>query len=327
MKYQRKRLDSMTCPRDILSSFRSCTVKTRRDHAWKRARCLPHSQAFTLVELLVVIAVIALLISLLLPALSRARQAAQKTMCAGNLRQLGVYFMIYDSDHGVLPAYDLGFPWNDGDYWVNQLVYAGAAPWPQSGGSYPGLLSDWGPPGNIDPTGNTWQRIGTITTGIWRCPTLADPSPPRWWWVKGAGYGVNRSHLVKGGHGYHTDPPNYVGLHSLKRASQVWLVGDTQVNHTTNPPGNDYYHRSDNWVNCPVPLWPCDPWTVGVNANGEPAARHFRDGPDESSGLCNITFADGHVDDRRYADLLENKGNIFAHGGVRVYNSDSGDDY
>lgn len=61
------------------------------------------NRGFTLLELLVVMAVIAMLVSVLVPALSRIREAAHRTTCLNNLKQIGLALQQYELAHKVLP--------------------------------------------------------------------------------------------------------------------------------------------------------------------------------------------------------------------------------
>ena len=70
-----------------------------RSHSGSRRRI----RGFTLLELLIVIAIIAILIALLLPSVQQAREAARRTQCRNNLMNIGLGLRTYNQAHGVLP--------------------------------------------------------------------------------------------------------------------------------------------------------------------------------------------------------------------------------
>jgi prepilin-type N-terminal cleavage/methylation domain-containing protein/prepilin-type processing-associated H-X9-DG protein len=145
----------------------------RRDHL-RRA-------AFTLVELLVVIAIIGVLVALLLPAVQAAREAARRSQCSNNLKQVGLAMLNYEGANGRLPP---GALMNEGSAWSIYLL-----PFLEETKTMAlakisetdALNSQWGHPGG--PYDDAWKlpqternvKVIEQVISSYRCPSAALP--------------------------------------------------------------------------------------------------------------------------------------------------------
>jgi prepilin-type N-terminal cleavage/methylation domain-containing protein/prepilin-type processing-associated H-X9-DG protein len=131
--------------------------------------------AFTLIELLVVIAIIAILIALLLPAVQQAREAARRSQCVNNLKQLGLAMHNYHDTHNALPPGWIGVQGgthhtegNSGFGWAAHVL-----PFLDQGPLYSRLNFNQN---CYDPAYNSAALTSVLP--VFRCPS--DPSAEKW---------------------------------------------------------------------------------------------------------------------------------------------------
>jgi prepilin-type N-terminal cleavage/methylation domain-containing protein len=131
-------------------------------------------RGFTLIELLVVIAIIAILIALLLPAVQQAREAARRSQCKNNLKQIGLGLHNYLDQNRTFPPGSIrdyvNFPAGTGS-WNTSMLSWGARILPYMDKKAISQKIDWG----IYPgTGGSNTALLTLNLEVYRCPSDAN---------------------------------------------------------------------------------------------------------------------------------------------------------
>ena len=156
-----------------------------------------HWLGFTLIELLVVIAIIAVLIALLLPAVQQAREAARRTQCKNNLKQLGVALHNYHETHRIFPPYTI---WDTrdcpggGNSWTNTGGYSWRVmlmPFIDQAAAYSNINFESHHSQAACPGSSTsWSKVNNQAQPAFLCPSDSTPAS------NGSSTGANYSAVV-----------------------------------------------------------------------------------------------------------------------------------
>jgi prepilin-type processing-associated H-X9-DG protein len=244
---------------------------------------------FSVVELLVVIGVVAMLISILLPALVRARESAQMTQCMSNLRQWGVAARAYaDANGGWLPREG-----DDGDKWFKPV-----GEWAD-----PGLWFNALPPVLNAPAYSALQEAGAAPLGV-SLPGEGDNSI---FVCPAASRAVAQSgkDTVDAGGYFLLWGNSGAGANPVQRPTFICYVINSKLSDSDHPwvklgslePASDVVLMAEKLMS-PEEVDPAYSGAVGrLKASWERVAARHR------GGAGNLLFADGHVAAQAYREL------------------------
>ena len=160
-------------------------------------------KVFTLIELLIVIAIIAILAAMLLPALQSSRERAKGIKCMGQMKQLGMAFQYYVQDNDDRMPYGYWTPYDEDMKWYN-LIY-----------KYVGNVKTYECPSYQGGFESSSYRIYKDGTDL--SYTLAI-------YPSSIGYNLKLGYNGEGGEGHYVEPKKVVKITNLKQPAPV--VGD-----------------------------------------------------------------------------------------------------
>ncbi|MEM8678835.1 MAG: DUF1559 domain-containing protein [Planctomycetota bacterium] len=289
--------------------------------------------AFTLVELLVVIAIIGILVALLLPAVNAAREAARRSQCINNMRQIALAALNYESANGHLPPGRTGCDASthfvcvsdDPSTKEGRSAFVEILPYAEDQALYDQLVS---PPSN--PTQGIWWSSASGVSGwltdsveqainqrpsLYVCPsslgtTLPTSERPNYanWNLKPATgtYAWVAGHRGPFPHGVHACEVKVknsgmylyktkISLRKIKDGlSKTLAVGETVQSHTVQ--GHNvwtHFRRYTDSMRVTAVALNTDPQNAFINVNGEVLNGAFGS---EHEGGGNFAYGDGHVD-------------------------------
>jgi prepilin-type processing-associated H-X9-DG protein len=233
-------------------------------------------QAFTLVELLVLIAIIAVLVALLLPDLAGAKASAAATACKNNLRQLGIALLIYTQDHGCYPPHAYR-PSNETLALRTNVVFVDTIGWPGYLLPYVfGKRETFRCPAR----GSEFQWPTNPTPRGYEFPFNVDSMFLRWsYGYNGLNFKQARNGNIVGGYGLSPSTVLPLSANLVLKPADMIAIGDSDGNGFGDP--NISFMR---------PRLSADP--------------DFPPG-DIHKGGANIVFCDGHVEWQKQSQWIE----------------------